>query len=150
MQRLPHEYLVTVTGETEGDLDVRSTGLPAIASAPPVEFGGPGGRWSPETLLVGAVADCYVLTFRAAARALELPWLSLRCSVRGTLDRQDGVVQFTAFHLRAELTVRADASADLARRALEKGERGCLIANSLKAPVHLDVVIDVPATPQLA
>jgi organic hydroperoxide reductase OsmC/OhrA len=31
------------------------------------QLGGPGGQWSPETLLVAAAAECFILTFRAVA-----------------------------------------------------------------------------------
>ena len=43
------------------------------------EFGGPGDLWSPETMLAGAVAGCFILTFRAAARAssASIPWRKL-------------------------------------------------------------------------
>jgi hypothetical protein len=38
-----------------------------LQSAAPAEFDGPGNRWSPETLLVGAVPDCFILTLSAEA-----------------------------------------------------------------------------------
>ena len=52
-----------------GSVDVTSAGLPDLATAPPVEFEGPGDAWSPETLLCAALVDCFILTFRAVARA---------------------------------------------------------------------------------
>jgi organic hydroperoxide reductase OsmC/OhrA len=50
--------------------------------------------------------------------------------------------QFTAFDLAVTLQVPPGTNQELARRALEKAERGCLIANSLKAPVHLRVAVE--------
>jgi organic hydroperoxide reductase OsmC/OhrA len=114
-----------------------------MTSASPAEFDGPGDRWSPETLLTAAVADCLVLSFRAVARASRLPWIALYCRATGTLDRLDGVTQFTAFAVEARLRVPATTDAVSARRALEKAERICLIANSLKAAVHLTITVDV-------
>ena len=55
--------------------------LPPIMAASPPQFGGPPGRWSPETLLVAAVADCYILSFRAIAKATKLPWDAIECAV---------------------------------------------------------------------
>lgn len=86
MEAFPHRYRVKVSGQVTGDVELTSDGLAALRSASPAQFDGPGGRWSPETLLVGAVADCFVLTFRAIARASKLSWLSLDCDVMGTLD----------------------------------------------------------------
>ena len=90
MQDFPHHYRVGATAEPDGDVSLTGDGLDAIASAPPAEFGGPGDRWSPETLLVAAVADCFILSFRVIARASKLPWISLKCEVEGTLERREG------------------------------------------------------------
>ena len=46
-------------------------------SSAPVEFDGPGDRWSPETLLIAAIADCFILTFRAIACATRMDWQGL-------------------------------------------------------------------------
>jgi organic hydroperoxide reductase OsmC/OhrA len=147
MQDLPHHYTVAVAGAVDGDIELTSAGLPYMVSASPAEFGGPGDRWSPETLLVGAVADCFLLTFRAVARASKLPWTSLRCDVTGTLDRGERAMQFTHFDLHAAVTVPAGVDADQIRHLLDKAERGCLITNSLKAEVRLTTDIQVSANP---
>ena len=141
MQEFPHRYHVTAAGSAEGDVNLTSAGLPVLISAPPAEFGGPGDRWSPETMLVGAVADCFILTFRAVARAMKLPWDSLSCEVEGVLDRVERVTHFTAFQLRATLTVPPGTNAEPAHRALERAEQGCLVTNSLKAAVHLESTV---------
>lgn len=141
MKDFPHRYSVQAAAGAEADVIVTAAGIPALGTASPAEFGGPGDRWSPETLLVGAVADCFVLTFRGVARASKLPWTALRCDVVGTLDRVDRVTQFTAFDLDAQLCVPPGTEGSLAQRVLEKAERACLIANSLKAPVRLHLQI---------
>ena len=76
MQEFPHHYRVIAEGSADGDVEMTANGLQSLRSAPPAEFGGPGDRWSPETFLVGAVADCFVLTFRGVARASKLAWIS--------------------------------------------------------------------------
>jgi peroxiredoxin-like protein len=141
MQRLPHHYTVAAAAAAEGEITLESAGLAPLASAPPAEFDGPGNRWSPETLLVGALADCFILTFRAMARAAKLPWLSLRCEVEGTLDRTERVTQFTAFRVRASLQVPPGADPEEGRRLLERAEHGCLISNSLKATPQLEAEV---------
>jgi peroxiredoxin-like protein len=141
MQEFPHRYRVTAAGAADGDVNVTSPRLSALITAPPAEFGGPGDRWSPETMLVGAVADCFILTFRAVARAMKLPWESLTCDVEGTLDRVEKATQFTAFTVRATLTVAPGTDVDQAGRALDKAERNCLVTNSLKASVHLEAKV---------
>ena len=145
MHALPHRYRVTGTGRVTGDIELTAERLAMLQSASPAEFDGPGDRWSPETLLVGAVADCFILTFRAIANASKLSWLSLDCDVTGTLDRVDRVMQFTHFDLTAHLVVPAGVNAEAARHALEKAERNCLISSSLKAAVALDARVEIAA-----
>jgi organic hydroperoxide reductase OsmC/OhrA len=147
MQEFPHHYTVTAAGALDGDVELTAERLPRLRSRSPAEFGGPGDRWSPETFLVGAVADCFILTFRAVARASKLSWTSLQCDVTGTLDRVDRAIQFTHLDIHAHLTVPAGTDPDQANRALEKAERSCLISNSLKAAIHLEPEVDVAHEP---
>lgn len=142
MKDLPHHYSVSARADAEGDVTLEAAGLPPLASAPPADFDGPGDRWSPETLLIGAVADCFVLTFRAVARASKLDWVSLGCEVEGTLDRVERTMQFTELRVRATLRVPPGTDEERARRALERSERGCLITNSLKAKSELSASVE--------
>jgi organic hydroperoxide reductase OsmC/OhrA len=128
---------------TQGDVTVVGDRLPAIASAPPAEFDGPGDRWSPETLFVAAVADCFVLTFRAIAGMSRLPWISLECGVAGTVNRVDRVTQFTELEIRARLRIPEGSKEDQALRLLTKAEETCLVTNSLKIHPRLDASIEV-------
>lgn len=141
MHEFPHRYGVSAAAETDGYVTVSSEGLESIQSAPPVEFGGPGGKWSPETLLVAAVADCFVLSFKAVAAASRFEWTSLQCDVEGTLDRPADGIQFTGFRVRAALTIPKGADEARARKLLEKAEHVCLITNSLKAGSVLEASI---------
>jgi peroxiredoxin-like protein len=138
MQQYPHHYPVSATARTEGNITTSSPELPDLLCAPPAQFGGPGDQWSPETLLVAAVADCFILTFRAIARASRLSWEDLRCDTEGVLDRVDGVTRFTRFVVRAQLTLPAGGDAEKARRLLEKAEHNCLITSSLSAECELE------------
>ncbi len=143
MHDLPHLYSVTASAQTEGDVRVDAKGLPPLSTAAPAQFGGSGDRWSPEMLLVAAVADCVVLTFRAIARASKLPWNSVSCEVDGTLDRVDRIMQFTHFAVRASLSVPPGTSEERADKLLRKAEETCLITRSLKADVTLDARVRV-------
>ena len=141
MQELPHHYLVAADAKATGNVVLSSSGVANLDSAPPAEFGGPGDQWSPESLLVAAVADCFILSFRAIARASRLEWDSLSCKVEGKLDRIDRVTQFTAFDVTATLDIPQDTDASKAQRLLEKAEQVCLITNSLKAESHLEASV---------
>jgi organic hydroperoxide reductase OsmC/OhrA len=149
MQPYPHLYSATAVGERIGPTRITSPDLPQLESAPPPEFGGPGGIWSPETLLVGAIADCFLLTFRSVARAAGLDWRRLACQVEGTLERAEGRARFTRFKICPRLAVSSEADIVRARGLLQRTEQDCLVSNSLsgrrtlEAEVYVDVDVDV-------
>jgi organic hydroperoxide reductase OsmC/OhrA len=143
MHAFPHRYTTVASAEVEGDVRLTAARLPALATATPAEFDGPGDRWSPETLLVAAVGDCFVLTFRGIARASKLPWSSVTCEVEGVLERVERVTQFTRFDIRVKLQVPPGTNVDQARRLVEKAEQTCLITNSLRGETRLETQVEV-------
>jgi organic hydroperoxide reductase OsmC/OhrA len=145
MHPFPHRYTASAIAAAHDDVLIESDGLPALRSASPPEFDGPGGRWSPETLLAAAVASCFVQTFRAIAKASKFGWTSLTCEAIGTLDRVDHVTQFTGFTIRASLEVGIGVDETYAARLLAKAEQTCLVTNSLKAESRLQTDIRVIA-----
>ncbi|MBM5811269.1 MAG: OsmC family peroxiredoxin [Gammaproteobacteria bacterium] len=138
MHPYPHRYQIAASAAAEGEVRISGSDLPELSTMPPPEFDGPPGYWSPETLLTAAVGDCFILSFRAVARASKLEWRTLSAEVQGLLERADGGGRFTRFDTRARLVVPAGADQDRARLLLEKAEKICLISNSLSAERHLE------------
>jgi organic hydroperoxide reductase OsmC/OhrA len=135
MKAFPHEYLVEASGGPEGSVVLSAESLPALASSPPVEFGGPGDEWSPESLFVAAIVDCFVLTFRALAQRANFPWSRLRCHARGKLDREYRAIRFSEVRITAYLDLPEGSRAEEACRLLEEAETRCPISGSLAFPV---------------
>lgn len=141
MQALPHHYKVRVHGTTDNYLTTSADNLPSIQVAAPMEFDGPGNAWSPESLLMAAVANCFVLSFRAIAKASHFEWLAIECESIGTLDKADRQIQFTAITTKAKLFINDERNKEKAEKLLLKAETACLISNSLACEVHLDYEI---------
>lgn len=141
MHPFPHRYQVSIRAVPDAPLALSGEGLPTLESLPPPQFGGPGGYWSPETMLVAALGDCVLLTFRAIARASKFEWREATADVEGLLERTEGNSRFTQIHVRVRLVVPSGADASRARLLLEKAERSCLISNSLSAARHLECEI---------
>ena len=141
MHPFPHRYVVNAAIRPVGDVPLSAEGVRIIESAPPKEFDGPGNQWSPEGLLTAAVADCFVLSFRAIAAASKFAWNSLESRTEGTLDRIDGKMRFTRFDTHAKLHVAAGVDIERAKKLLEKAEMACLVANSLSSERHLTVEV---------
>jgi organic hydroperoxide reductase OsmC/OhrA len=141
MKPYPHTYSVSADATATGVVSVASPGVPDLDTAPPPEFDGPGGVWSPETLLVAAIADCFILTFRGVSRAAHFDWVRLEAHVDGTLERDSGVTQFVRYTTRATLTVKPNADHAKAQELLERAEKVCLVANSLRGVRALEVQV---------
>lgn len=143
MHPLPHRYQVRAEGSPGGPVLVTSQGLADLETHAPREFDGPPGYWSPESLLAASVADCYILSFRAVARASKLEWSNLAVDVEAVLDRAEGVTRFVRFVIRPQLSVATAERETLARTVLDKAKRACLVTNSLSAECELAPTISV-------
>jgi organic hydroperoxide reductase OsmC/OhrA len=138
MQPLPHQYSVTASMFPGSDVPISAEGLRVIETNAPKEFDGPGNQWSPEQLLTAAVADCFLLSFRAVATASKYKWLRVELRTEGKLDRIDGKTRFTHFTNHAKLHVPVGSDVERAKNLLEKAEAICIISNSLLSERHLE------------
>lgn len=144
MEPLPHVYTVRAVGNRQAvALHCESDDLPSLSVAGPAEFDGPGDLWSPETLLTAALANCFVLSFKAIATASRFEWLDLQCEVEGELDKVERSLKFTRFHQQVVLRISDESGREKAAKLLEKAESACLIGNSLNAQITLDYKITV-------
>jgi len=143
MLRFPMEYAIDVH-KTDGDpMEVRAASRPRLVVGPPPELGGSDVWWSPEHLLVSALATCMSATFSALAARAKLNVGELRCRAHGVLDRTEGHVAFTSMHLALEITVVGD-DVERARAVAADAKGQCFVAASLRCPVEL--VVDVKAS----
>ncbi len=138
MLAMPHHYNTVATANSDNStVTIKSEGLPELATDAPKEFDGPGDKWSPEALLMAAISDCFILTFRAVARGSKIDWQDIECNATGTLDRVERVTRFTAVTLNVRITVPSGADHEKVVKALHKSEQACLITNSLNSEVTL-------------
>jgi len=112
----------------------------------PVEFAGEPGLWTPEHLLVSALATCFVTTLRFIAEKSKLEVVALETSVEGILEKVDGGFRFTRFILRPTLTIAREDDRELGLRLLQKAERACLISRSLNGQVEMvtEILLEEP------
>lgn len=121
-------------------------GKAALEAATPPEFrGGTPGIWSPEDLLVAAVASCYSLTLDAVAtrRGVELGKVGVR-GVGHVTRRAEGRIGFVLIELMVDITVDAE-SAEAAERVAHSAKQACLVAHALEIPVELELRIHTTA-----
>ena len=140
-----YRYRVGVDWEGGRLTTVSSPGKPELDVATPPEFkGGLAGVWSPEDLLVAAVASCFSVTLVAVLEKRDLPLRDL--SVTGTghvTARDDGRFGFVAIELTA-LVETDEVALEAVRHAARYAERACLVSMALDVPVHVDAVVQAP------
>jgi organic hydroperoxide reductase OsmC/OhrA len=141
MHPFPHHYAISMTVRPGETSKLASADLPEIESAPPVEFGGPGNRWSPEGLFTAAIADCIILNFQGIAAMSKYSWTSLSGSTKAVLDRVGSKMSFTRFDTHIDLVIPKGADPARAKLLLEKAEASCPLSNTLNCEKHLTMDI---------
>ncbi len=117
-------------------------GLPALGVATPPEFpGGVPGIWSPEHLYVAAAEVCLMTTFLAIAENSKFEFVSYRSKAEGALEKTEAGFQITKIVIRPEVVVPGADAVEKAHRLVEKAEKYCLISNSMKTEIELDITV---------
>jgi peroxiredoxin-like protein len=131
-----YESSMEWTGGKEGRAEAR--GLPTLDVASPPEFGGPGGRWSPEHLFVASANVCVLLTFVAIADFSKLAFRNAGSSAKGTLEKVEGEgFQFTGIDVHLKIEIENETDVARAERIVQKAEAACLVSKSMKTPVRV-------------
>lgn len=135
-------YRVGVDWEAGRITTVTSPDKPELTVATPPEFkNGVHGAWSPEDLLVAAVASCYTVTLVAVAEQRELPLHELHVTGTGHLTtRDDGRLGFVAIELTARIQTDA-TTLEAMERAAHHAERACMVSMALDVPVHVEAAV---------
>jgi peroxiredoxin-like protein len=121
-------------------------GLPDLEIASPAEFGGPGGRWTPEHLFVGSASACWLTTFVAIAEISRLEVAAVDCDAEGILEKgDDRRYAITRIVLRPRVVVRREEDRDRALRLAQKAEESCLVSRSMRTVVELQPEVSVAA-----
>lgn len=135
----PHRYEVRVEGGTGGAI-VSAAPRPEFRGGAPEEFDGRNDWWSPEHLLLSAVALCLKTTFEAFAKRKGVAALAYGSRAEGTLDKTPQGLAFTSIVVSVELTVDA-ADVTRAEETLRSAKDHCIVSNALKTPVQLLVTV---------
>lgn len=115
------------------------TGLAKSDSAPnaihftaPAEFGGMEGRWTPEELLLAAVAGCYTTTLRAIAGTAQFQFADLQVEASGVVRKAQSGYAFTELVIRPNLKIASEEERERALELLKRAERLCLVSRALQ------------------
>ncbi len=115
-----------------------------IEVATPPEFPkGMEGIWSPEHLFVAAVSGCLMTTFLSIAENSALEFTSFSCEAKGRLEMIDGKLMMSEILLKPIVVIQNEIYRDKAMRIIKKAEDACLISNSIKSEVTMEMTVVV-------
>lgn len=143
-----HHYTVEITGNgSKTGMLGSSDPVPDLAVAAPIQFGGPGGMWSPEHLFIASVTACLMTTFRTIAEASRLDIVDYSDSATGKLEKdEDRLYRITEITLRPTVVISDPEKVDRAKRLLDKAEHACLISRSINTTVEVipEILVAAP------
>ncbi len=139
-----HTYATKLEWKETRKGTISAEGLPSVEVATPPEFpGGIAGIWSPEHLFVAAAEVCLMTTFLAIAENSKLEFSAYSSEAVGTLEKTEEGFRITKIMIRPHVVVADEGLKDRATRIVEKAEHHCLVSNSMKTQIELDVTVSV-------
>lgn len=115
-----------------------------IEVATPPEF--PKGMpniWSPEHLFTASVSSCLMTTFLAIAENSKLEFSAFSCNAKGILDKVEGKFLMTEVILKPTVYIKNKKDVERAKRIVEKSEAACLISNSIKSKITMEIDVKI-------
>ena len=139
-----HKYRV-VAWWTSGQMGIaKSDSAPnAIHFTAPSQFGGLEGRWTPEDLLMNALASCFTTTFHAIASYSKFEYTDLEVEAEGTVSKADTGYCFTEIVIRPNLKIGSEESRQRAISLLHKAKELCLVSRALATLQKFEIRVEI-------
>jgi organic hydroperoxide reductase OsmC/OhrA len=115
----------------------------AIHFAAPPQFGGLEGRWTPEDLLVIALASCFTTTFHAIAGNARFEYTDLEVEAEATVSKTGAGFSISEIVIRPSLTIPNDDKREQAMSLLQKTKELCLISRALATPQIFETKVEI-------
>jgi organic hydroperoxide reductase OsmC/OhrA len=148
---MPAEYTYRVSAWwTSG-----RTGLAKCESSPntihfseAAELGGLQGRWTPEQLLLCALAGCFTTTFHDVARTAKFDYTDLEVEIEGSVRRsRTAGCNFNEILIRPRLTVQSEDLCEAGLNLLRRAKSVCMISRAITVPQTLEPVVETVKLP---
>ena len=107
----------------------------------PVEFGGPGGTYSPEDLYALSLMNCYLATFKYIAEKSKIQYDSISGEATLTVAKGDRSALWME-HILIKIKLLGCSNQDRALDMMEKTKTQCMIINSVNTKVEFDFSVE--------
>jgi organic hydroperoxide reductase OsmC/OhrA len=126
------------------------TGLAKSDSAPnaihftaPPQFGGLEGRWTPEDLLLAALASCFTTTFQSVSLSSKFEYIDLQVEVEGIVSKMETGYGFGEIIIRPNLTMIDEESRERGLSLLQKAAGLCLVSRAVTPKPKLEIRVEI-------
>ncbi len=131
------------------------TGLAKCESSPntihfseAAELGGLQGRWTPEQLLLCALAGCFTTTFHDVARSAKFEFTNLEVEIEGSVRRsRTAGCNFSEILIRPRLTVSFGEQRETGLALLRRAKSICMISRAITVPQTLEATVEAVKMP---
>jgi organic hydroperoxide reductase OsmC/OhrA len=131
------------------------TGLAKCESSPntihfseAAELGGLEGRWTPEQLLLCALAASFTTTFADIARGLKFDYTDLEVETEGSVRRnRTAGCNFNEILIRPRLTVNSEEQREAGLNLLRRTKSVCMISRAITVPQTLEPTVETVKVP---
>jgi organic hydroperoxide reductase OsmC/OhrA len=131
------------------------TGLAKCESSPntihfseAAELGGLEGRWTPEQLLLCALAGCFTTTFHDVARSAKFEYTDLEVEIEGCVRRNRSTgCNFSEILIRPRLTVHSQDLCEAGLALLHRTKSLCMISRAITVPQTLEPRVEAGRVP---
>ena len=112
--------------------------------ATPAAFGGEGKEWGPEHLFLSSLSSCFMSTYLAIAKKVDVEISHFECSAIGQIEIVEGKYKFTHINLYPRVFIADVQLFEKANLVLEKTKKYCLVSNSVNAAIiyHPEILIE--------
>jgi organic hydroperoxide reductase OsmC/OhrA len=131
------------------------TGLAKCESSPntihfseAAELGGLQGRWTPEQLLLCALAGSFTTTFHDVARGAKFDFTDLEVEIEGSVRRsRTAGCNFNEILIRPRLTVSFEEQRETGLALLRRAKSICMISRAITVPQTLEPTVETVKIP---
>ena len=140
-----HVYKMESSWVKEKIVTIDVDGKPPLECATPSDFwtDSPEGVYSPEEFFLASAVACYGVSIHGVAQRFHADFKDFHVKGEGNLTKAEFGWEFEKISLFAKITVAKEKDKKKMSKVAERAHAYCVVANSMKCPVHLDYEIVV-------
>ncbi|MCD6377579.1 MAG: OsmC family protein [Planctomycetes bacterium] len=122
---------------------LKSGDAPELSVAPPIEFGGPAGKWAPEELFISSIQSCMMGTFLYFTEKLKVNIQSYASTAKGIMNMTPAGLRFTQIDVYINAKTDNEQSHEklISINMKEKIEKYCPVSAAVSCPINLTINI---------